>query len=84
MKKAGESLLGIGITMVVCCAVEIANLHFQFYMLKLEIIGFFAGLALVIISLILIKAGEKSDYDIAAEKFNRSTSGLKKISRKHK
>jgi hypothetical protein len=92
MKKAGESLLGIGITMVVCCAVEIVNLHFQFYMLKLEIIGFFAGLALVIISLILIKAGKKSDYDyapksnydIAEEQFNHSTRGLDKISRKHK
>ena len=92
MKKAGESLLGIGLALIICCAIEIINLHFHFYMLKLEIIGFFVGLALAVISLILMKAGKKSDnayapksdYDIAAEKFNRSTRGLNKISRKHK
>ena len=92
MKKAGESLLGIGIVLIVCCAIEIVNLDFQFYMLKLEIIGFFAGLAFVIISLISIKIGKKSDYDyapksnydIAEEQFNHSTRGLDKISRKHK
>lgn len=36
MKKAGERVLGIGITMVVCCAVEIVNLHFSSICLNLR------------------------------------------------